>query len=203
MKYLFNYKNIFLSILLAITFLSMPVAKNINKPELYSPFIRLITENNFTYCSATVVSDKIAITAAHCIPMYQTYVFISNEHKTENFTVLVYSVIDSIDQAILIGDFTKFKHFNLKSQMNGIAGSKGPFVTCGYPYNGELLCYKYKPLGIYEFMIKGESYLYSGMSGGGLIDTSNNTLVAVNSAVTKEYVIHSPLVNTFYKHGIK
>lgn len=184
--------------------MSIPLVKEYQKEvQLYNPIIRLIKYSGFSYCSATVVSDRIAITAAHCIDPLQNYVYISNEHRTENFTVMVYSVIDSIDQAILIGDFTKFKKLNLKTKMNGIAGSKGPFITCGYPYNGELLCFKYKPQGIDGFMLKGESYLYSGMSGGALIDTSTNEIVAVNYAVKEEYVIHSPLVNTLDKHGLK
>lgn len=201
MKFGISYKTIILSFLLALTFLSMPLVKE-KEPEKYNAVIRIINQNNYTYCSATVVSNEIAITAAHCIAPYQRYVFISNENRTENFTTVVYSVIDSIDQAILVGDFTKFNKLNLKSKLNGIAESKGPFLTCGYPYNGDLICFKYKPLGIYFFMLKGQSYLYSGMSGGALIDSSN-TIVGVNSAVKDDYVLHSPLVNTWSKHGIK
>lgn len=202
MKFGISYKTIILSILLALTFLSMPLVKE-KEPEKYNAIIRLITQNNFTYCSATVISDEIAITAAHCIAPFQRYVFISNENRTENFTTVVYSVIDSIDQAILVGDFTKFNKLNIKNKTNGIAGSKGSFLTCGYPYNGDLICFKYKPLGIYYFMLKGESYLYSGMSGGALIDTSTDTIVGVNSSVKEGYVIHSPLVSTKDKHGLK
>jgi hypothetical protein len=201
--------NFAITVLILIILSMIPVSYIVReKPKIvddrYSAIIRIINPQYArTSCSAFVISDKIAITAEHCVDdAFMRIVYFTDQYHTELLQAQVFSSFKTIDQAMLVGDFSKFKRFNLKFPSNGIAGNKGPFKTCGYAYGGKLMCFDYTPIGIDDFMLAGKGFLYSGMSGGPLFDVKTNEVVGVNVAVKENIVIHSPLVNTLEKHGV-
>lgn len=201
MKFGSTYKNILLILSLALIFLSMPLLKKKKEDNRYNQIVRLVSHDGKTYCSGFVVSDEIVITAAHCIN--SSIVFIQDENKKIIVKSIVYSLIKANDQAILVGDFTMFKKFNVKDVLDGINKNDKNLKTCGYPYGGKLICYNYTNKGNYNFMLRGISQLYSGMSGGPLFDSKTNIVIGINFGVIKEYALHSPLVNTWSLHGLE
>lgn len=200
-------KNVGLVLLVLLTLI--PRCENKPKQEVkkvYTPLTYLnkhpvvrLENTVHTYCSGTVVSDSLVVTALHCVEPFiknNVSVFVSDKNKTVLIETKVVFYLPYLDQALLKGDFKGFDKMKMKNPQNGIEHSKGPFVTMGYPNGGELIQFDWVLIGGDGFFLKGTGYLYKTMSGGPLVDLSTNEIVGVNSAVTYDgKAIISPIVN--------
>jgi hypothetical protein len=172
-----------------------------NKPSL-EPLISIYRKINgkFTfYCTAFVVTDKYAITAGHCLlshkgDLTKDIIQVRDPKLKETG---VYAKAASIntraDLGVITGDFRTFKKFAIDA--DGLLSKPGPFYACGFGYgNAPPQCYPFKPTGIYGFAIKGNGFMYPGMSGGPVIDRATGAIVGVNIEVGDSFVVAAPLV---------
>lgn len=187
----------------------------LNEQELFKSstnkfpaLIRLVDENSRAYCSGSVISDKLVLTAAHCVARMGEWgevevnpkVFIRSLSNKSNHQVVVVSVVLGVqpraDYALIKGDFRGFNtlKFNDKPSAD-ILVNKYNLTACGFPYGQSPVCYPFTNPEKYVDVIKGKGQMYAGMSGGPVIDIATSTVYAVNSAVTDSYVMVAPIVN--------
>ncbi len=162
--------------------------------------VRLTTLNEGKfYCSGAVISDTEILTAAHCVfglPLQMNIESITvNNEKVE---VLGNAAAINIraDVAIIKGDFSKFSKLKYEpSPAADILVNNYHLAGCGFPYAGELVCYKlFEPVKMIDVIgVKGQ--LYAGMSGGPVVDLETGTIYAVNHAVAQEIVLIAPIIN--------
>lgn len=161
------------------------------------------------FCSGTVISDNLALTAGHCVirdflgmSMLLSRVEIKNsKNEYTGVFATVANAEGRSDQALLYGDFKNFKHRKIiTNPVEVLAIFTNPsakIVMCGFPYGGRLYCNNFKYIAPFLFQIKGQGFLYPGMSGGPVIDLETGNVIAVNTAMMEEFVILSPTVETF------
>jgi S1-C subfamily serine protease len=182
-----------------------PAKQPVVSDKKFGSIVRLVRNDN-TFCSGTVVSDHVIITAAHCVFVETPFgAFVDMEaieiRDNDNISVdaqahVIYATTQ-MDQAMLTGDFTRFEHRKLITSFHKLTdiGSDGQkFVSCGYPLSGDLVCtplvFKHKD----NFFWGVEGSLYPGMSGGPVM-LPDGTLVGVNTAVKDQLSIVSPIYN--------
>ena len=171
------------------------------KTKKYGAIVRLVTKDKFSYCTGTVVDDYHIVTAFHCVSdLVGKPIFVTTANRSKLFEAEVLEIQPYMDLAVLEGDFRKFNHIPVKKKQNGFEKSKGPFIIVGYPNDGELLEFKWKPVGQFEFFVVGNGFLYKGMSGGPCIDVSTREIVGVNSRIdTAGHALISPIINMVKK----
>ncbi len=156
----------------------------------HGSIIRLVSEGR-TFCSGTVISDDLIITAAHCVLMETPIGLMSrgaieirpsDNQKTGDSGAVIYAT-PQMDQAMLHGDFKNYKPRAFTTdpeKLSNIRLKHTKFISCGFPLNGDLYCNETtfdKPSDFY-WDING--VLIPGMSGGPTFLT-DGTLVAVNT----------------------
>lgn len=172
--------------------------------------VRLVDAAGRTYCSGVVVNDAVIITASHCVIIETPFGNIVNPEPVEirddsNVPTGVYarpfSARIQLDQALLRGDFTQFKH---RKTMTGVgalnkeAKYDAHLISCGYPMGGPLHCSDMYFKELYDFMWSTGGLLLPGMSGGPVM-LPDGTVVAVNVAVTHSTTDHQvSLVSPIY-----
>lgn len=181
--------------------------KGLNSYKVKSDFrgiVKLRTVNGTFFCSATVISPTEAIGSAHCFFHLRENSFIVESLPNENGEIVVaLSYIEGIneraDTALIRGDFKNFDQFEIDPSPSSdiLINEDYDLVACGYPYGGELICYKFSDPFKMVDAIAGKGQLYAGMSGGPVIDLKTGKIVAVNRAVAEGYVVVSPIVNFF------
>lgn len=160
-------------------------------------------EGNF-FCSGVVVGKKTLLTAAHCIdtmPKYEVAMEVrAADGKRTGVLAWVAGANGRADFAVVKGNFSRFnrqKHITDPKQIFlNLFNPKKKYMTCGYPWGGELFCMTVKNLGTYRFHISGKANLYPGMSGGPIIDEQGN-VVAVNSAMYETFALFAPIVEIY------
>lgn len=170
-------------------------------------------EQDRFFCSAFVVSDKYAITAAHCLvdskQKLKTTVIKVHPMPDATKTTLPYYGAEAVainitsDLGLIRGDFKQFNKILVDPTPSGVFKAKGPLVTCGFPYGDTDLCTPFQPQGPAYNFIFGGGFIYPGMSGGPVIDLSTLTVIGVNSAITNGAVIIAPLIGLFNDAGVK
>jgi len=188
-----NYSTKFVSALIS--------KKALDNKKPNSPIIGLslqIFGSSSKFCTAAVISNKYAITAAHCLKGFEAgAVFAANEKG--NLIVEVKAVAGSsqTDVGIITGDFSSFMKFRFPRTAEDLMSMRlGELVSCGFPMAGSMLCSKVKLNGTRLFSINGEGNLYPGMSGGPLFDLNSMTVIGVNSSVTEDGSSqYGPLIN--------
>jgi Trypsin len=173
--------------------------------DKYGSIVRLVRDD-FTFCSGTVVSNSLIITAGHCVseqsPLGYTTITTDtieirpSENKDLKITAKVVNVSFQMDQALLTGDFIKFntRQFYSKPEYLSkylIFGQE--FVSCGYPRGGDLYCTTTTFVEPEDFFWSVSGVLLPGMSGGPTM--VNGIVVAVNTGVHREYSVISPIYN--------
>jgi len=164
--------------------------------------IRLTNKKNGFFCSAFVISDDYALTAAHCIDKDGTLsteeIFIESSTMEDTGTTAIPAAMNLRgDIGAIVGDFKNFKKLRVEVPPLGFLGKKGPFVACGYPYGDQLLCVNFIPSGTEYFSVIGGGFLFPGMSGGPVIDASSGTVAGVNCYVSTGFVGIGNLTGVF------
>jgi len=180
------------------------------KPETHnklSSIVRLVDgTSGSTFCTGTVVSDDTIITAGHClvnesilgVSLKQDVIDIrTNDDYDLNVKAKPIWVTTQLDQGILHGNFTQFEHRTFIADVHGILNTRQkqqPYITCGYPMGGHLVCTPFIYQGLYGFRWAGDGILIPGMSGGPAM-TQDGVLIGVNTAMTDTQALISPIYN--------
>lgn len=152
-------------------------------------------------CTAFVISNKYAITAAHCLfdenlKLKTTDIFIYDLNLKRTKIVARAASIDiRADMGAILGDFSSFKKVRIST--NGFLDTNGPFLTCGFPWGDKQLCSLFVPKANYYAMIQGSGNIYPGMSGGPVVDVSKGLVVGINVQVLDGRIAVVPLNGLF------
>ncbi len=172
-----------------------------------NPIVRLVKDGR-TYCTGTVVSANLLITAAHCIMMETEFGSFpddgpidirASDNKDINVTARMVFASPQMDQAMMTGDFRLFepkKFISNPAALTAIKNKtiKANFTSCGYPLNGDLYCSETSFEKNDHFFWAVNGVLIPGMSGGPTM-LPDGAVVAVNVAVSGELSIVSPIYN--------
>lgn len=183
----------------------------LSEPESFSSIVAL-KFNGRSFCSETVISDTEVLTAAHCVagvnpftgkvevaPEFDAASLRKKDGSGAVVPVTVYAVNLRQDTAIIIGDFSKFKHTKFdQNPASDILTKNYELATCGFPNGGELICYSLSgPYKLVDMVGFTSGQMYAGMSGGPVIDLNTGNVVAVNHAVGEKVVVVAPIINLF------
>lgn len=153
----------------------------------YPPIIKLIGGDKKFFCSAFVIDNHYAVTAAHCLDENGKLrkdilsIFVEDNQDT-GIKAKAVGMATRSDLGLLEGDFTNFQMLKTDTQHFGFLDSKTVYLTCGYPYgNLKISCVPFSPEKNNGFAIEGAGYLVPGMSGGAVINVLTNEAVALNS----------------------
>ena len=156
-------------------------------------------------CSATVISDAYALTAAHCV--------VDNRNRLVDNTFDVYDEEDTKvdikaeavaldlarDIALVKSDFSDFYIAQVESRSILPAGMD--VMSCGFGADGYPACVTLKLAGNMVFRYVGTGGLiFQGFSGGPLLAENPNggqqpVIIGVNSAVVSPGVLFGPIHN--------
>lgn len=157
------------------------------------------------FCSGTVVSDNIVVTAAHCLGDHASGIEVRNQWgKPVGSWVMGSRYEGRSDQGLLIGDFSMFDKMPIVTAPADvmIILKRNSLRACGFPYSGPLYCSTLDYKGLYGFQFAAEGSAWPGMSGGPVIDMETGFLVGVITAMAGDEMLLSPTVNIFYNLGL-
>lgn len=197
-----------LSLVMALYTLYLIYTKPFHKkpPQKLASIVRLVGPTGHTYCSGTVVTKNIIVTAAHCLVQETPLGYMLNDQpigirEDDNKELNVYGkaifATSQMDQGIIQGDFSRFEQRSFSTDIQGTLSLRdkqnSQIISCGYPLGGDLFCtilhYQHQD----NFMWSNQGLLLPGMSGGpAMID---GVVVGVNVAVSSESAIISPIYN--------
>lgn len=166
------------------------------------PAVFKIGMGNNPHCTAFVISDTLAVTAEHCVqapvlfftvPLKKVNALDDNNNIIKSDLNVRHTSDERIDIALLEGDFSD--HERLSHDPNHInLESDDEYLSCGYPYGTkELVCSKIRPYENYMHMYKAKGYIVYGFSGGPVINITKGVVVGVNSAISEDFIIITPL----------
>lgn len=192
-------------------------AINNNTGKKYDPIIKIVSNSTRSMCSAFVISNEYAMTAAHCVVAnYGNFdkkqalikdpldVYDTKGELTKT-TVKAVAAVVYTDIALLKGDFQEFSKLMVDYKGFLVGSTSGPFVVCGFPYGvKDLVCKPFLPaIEDNSFMIIGNGVLFRGMSGGPVIDMSKGVVIAINEAVTSNGPRVTPVLGFFTIIGLE
>ena len=170
-----------------------------------------------SFCSGTVITDTLIVTAAHCIqvgPFGGAMILDIRDNDKVPLGVLAMPVFVNprADIAVLYGDFRTFQKIKIskgvKHTMNQLLDNRHSLRSCGYPWSAELTCveltgrvFTFEP-GVGGAGISAQGWMLPGMSGGPVLDEVTGELVAVNTAVSVNHVYVSPVAGLAGMFGL-
>lgn len=194
--------------------LTQKAVKMVSVEKEFKAIVRLETVDGDFFCSGTVISDNMVLTAAHCFMYMEENDFVVSSIPEENakgeISVLVArSKVKGFNQradvAVVIGDFRKFSKMQIDvnpesdilANLDKDTKERYDLAACGFPYGGKLVCYKFSNPEKMVDVIGGLGQMFAGMSGGPVIDLKTGKVLAVNHAVTQGIVLVAPIVNLY------
>jgi Trypsin len=170
--------------------------------------VRLVDhDSGQTFCSGSVISDNLIVTAGHCLIQAGPFGLVSlktegidirtDENYNLNVSAKAVWITPQLDQGLLRGNFHRFEHRGIITDIHDILDttkSRVPYVTCGYPMGGHLTCTYFQYERLDNFAWRGEGLLIPGMSGGPTM-TKDGAIVGVNIAVDGPDALVSPVYN--------
>jgi V8-like Glu-specific endopeptidase len=165
-----------------------------------------ITMENGGSCTAFVISDKIALTAAHCVLECSMFgckivkgklsVYNSEGKNTGIKALPVRKNIDGrMDFAAITGDFSKFNKIKVLISDTYLADgllSDSSVTHCGYAQgNFPPVCTEGSIIKRSGFQMETDGVLIPGMSGGPVINC-DGVVIGINSAVKEETSVYCP-----------
>lgn len=193
----------------AISYNLMSIPAPIRKPAAVAKLgsIVRLTDKGRTFCSGTVISTRLILTAAHCVmtltpygPMSTASEFnIRDNNNVDQHVLAQPAFVDpQTDHAILVGDFSKFNAKEMVSDPTQLTAIRDSFaskrlVMCGYPLGGALYCTAARYRKPISFFWEVDGVLMPGMSGGPTM--VDGVVIATNYAVEAEFSIISPTYN--------
>lgn len=171
-----------------------PSATYNNNNKAYDAIVRLLHKGMFV-CSAVIVSEEYALTAAHCISnngkiSHGGYV-LANKEETYFAPSIIAFAYGYHDIALLYGNYSAFhrKAVDWTGQLLNNKMAK----SCGYPQGQTaLLCNDYEILGNKFFFLRGNGHIFQGQSGGPVM--VGDIVIGVNSHVSFSTVMAGPVV---------
>ena len=149
------------------------------------------------FCSGTVISDSLVLTAAHCLAMPVGISVRTIDGVERGVLATVVNADSRGDLGLIKGDFKQFEKLPISIEPDDVINSfkYGRVQACGYPRAGKLWCTKFTFKAAANFQFAGDGTLYPGMSGGPVIDMVTGNVIGVNTAVD-EYgrIILSPII---------
>jgi len=181
------------------------------QPQVYSlgvrPSVVKLAKGGRGYCTAFIIDDNYALTAAHCLKAG----FFNNKLDNDELEIRDASNVllekakavafDSMtDVGLIAGNFKMFD----KLKVNFYGFTRLPSFTCGYPMlQNKITCTEFLPTGGDKFFITGPGFLIRGMSGGPVLDRATMTVYGINSAFGTERIYVAPLLGLLGDFGIE
>lgn len=185
----------------------LAVEKSVTTPAAQlPPIVRLVTNDGRTFCSGTVITPNIILTAAHCVMTFTPFGAAMNtgpigirafDNVDRKTTASAFFMTNQMDQALLRGDFKLFRpqpYITDPEKLEELSHHGRDFVSCGYPLNGDFYCSKMTFVQRLNFAWALEGLLIPGMSGGPTM-LADGTVVGVNFAVEGKLSLVSPIYN--------
>jgi S1-C subfamily serine protease len=174
----------------------------------YASTVRLISKDGYFFCSGSVIDGNYVLTAAHCVTnfgkMSKDPIILEDINGVETDVIVVPAAIDQLrDVAFLSGDLSNFK--TAPVDFHGDDVTNGMMMrTCGFPSGEKLWCTDLKHVGNYYFQYRTHGGpIFKGQSGGPVINIQTGRIIGVNSAVSADSVIISPLVGVLTNVGLE
>ncbi len=163
-----------------------------------------------SYCTAFVIDDNYALTAAHCVLDEDGYTslgkFTVKNHEQKLTTTLaeVAAVNLREDAALLVGDFTTFDYLPVDFRGNllmiGLNGM--PVTSCGFPRGGPAVCVKQEVQSSFFFSYAAIGSVYlPGMSGGPVLGPER-LVVGIIAYANQHTQNSTPVLNLDSQFGI-
>lgn len=173
----------------------------------YPPIIRLRDDKGF-FCSAFVIDDNYAVTAAHCLTgswgeLTTKAIHIHDVYDNDTtIKAQAVGINKRMDYGLVKGDFQYFKRYPILTHPSFLY--KPQILTaCGFPFNQKkMVCVPILAQHTSGFQVAAEGYLYPGMSGGPVL-TREGIAVGTNSAAGEGSILFAPLVGILSTFGIE
>lgn len=140
-----------------------------NSEKKYSPFLYIQPKDKKNSCSGFVISDSLAITAAHCLNDKDDYIVTSMTDRSTKVNAKLSASSEYYDIAVLFGDFTEFASFRISIHPMAFYADS-TYQVCGIPAQTiNLHCELFRVHGTFYTKIRGSGLIFHGMSGGPVI----------------------------------
>lgn len=179
--------------------------KQVGKIPVNHSIVRLHTTHGEFFCSGVVVGRSTIFTAAHCVVQFEIGAMDISVRGEDGKPIGVIAKVAGLNQradfAILRGNFRRFApriaDIDPRIILKDMESDKRKIIACGYPWAGKLFCTSVTERQIANFQISGRGALWPGMSGGPVIDVVTGHVLGVNSAMSGNKMIFTPLVEIY------
>lgn len=173
-------------------------------PQIHHPIVRIHMTRPNGACSATVIDNNYALTAAHCLYTPRLYLskgeisVFSDTGEDTNIKAKAAAINIEDDYALITGDFSTFQKLPVNLTDFSLFNQK-VVISCGYPMDQKsLVCTNIHNVVPYGFKYAGYGQLVKGMSGGPVISVQLlmgivpfASVVGVNSAVSGDVPVNA------------